>query len=196
MVRTVVFGRRFKGFHGFSRVSRFGLAHCGCAPHGGGIGGGRVPRQVEAARVVGIGVVGRTDAGDGGRGSGSDAGGGPSAPAASSAPADPRMAVARERAATVRVDQATAVFSTRALTDGAVGTGVGGSSGSGGSLGSDGSSGSERSGDAGTEGAESGSPGDARLRAAVAAWVAGADTDPDAEESSGDAEGGAPTRLR
>ncbi|WP_371598335.1 serine hydrolase [Streptomyces sp. NBC_00564] len=92
------------------------------------------------------------------------------------------------------MDQATAVFSTRAVTDGAVGTGAEGLSGSGGSSGSDGSSRSERSGDAGTGAAESGLPGDARLRAAVAAWVAGADTDPeadpDAEASSGDAEGG------
>src|SRR3954465_8803489 len=35
------------------------------AAHGGGIGGGRVPRQVEAARVVG-----RTDVGERGSGSG------------------------------------------------------------------------------------------------------------------------------
>ncbi|MFF1764332.1 D-alanyl-D-alanine carboxypeptidase [Streptomyces sp. NPDC058249] len=72
------------------------------------------------------------------------------------APADPRLAVARERAATVRVDQATAVFSTKAL--------------------------------AATESGESAEPGeksaegDSRLRAAVAAWVAGAD----GEESPAD----------
>ncbi|MFF1703366.1 D-alanyl-D-alanine carboxypeptidase [Streptomyces sp. NPDC058252] len=72
------------------------------------------------------------------------------------APADPRLAVARERAATVRVDQATAVFSTKAL--------------------------------AATEPGESAEPGeksaegDSRLRAAVAAWVAGAD----GEESPAD----------
>ncbi|MFF1643035.1 D-alanyl-D-alanine carboxypeptidase [Streptomyces sp. NPDC058246] len=76
------------------------------------------------------------------------------------APADPRLAVARERAATVRVDQATAVFSTKAL--------------------------------AATESGESAEPGeksaegDSRLRAAVAAWVAGAD----GEESPADWEAG------
>ncbi|MFF1657038.1 D-alanyl-D-alanine carboxypeptidase [Streptomyces sp. NPDC058255] len=76
------------------------------------------------------------------------------------APADPRLAVARERAATVRVDQATAVFSTKAL--------------------------------AATESGESAEPGeksaegDSRLRAAVAAWVAGAD----GEESPADGEAG------
>ncbi|MFD5075677.1 D-alanyl-D-alanine carboxypeptidase [Streptomyces sp. NPDC058371] len=98
------------------------------------------------------------------------------------------MAVARERAATVRVDQATAVFSTRALKE------------------------AERTGDAPQEPAESvapaeaeaevedvpagsgvssppgagGSSGDARLRAAVAAWVATAD-DSDGPEDAGSA---------
>ncbi|MFJ1607750.1 D-alanyl-D-alanine carboxypeptidase [Streptomyces sp. NPDC088253] len=70
---------------------------------------------------------------------------GPSRAAAAAASADPRLAVARERAATVRVDQATAVFSTRALAEGSAGSG-------------------------GKGPAE-----DARLREAVAAWVAGAD---------------------
>ncbi|MFJ8020559.1 D-alanyl-D-alanine carboxypeptidase [Streptomyces sp. NPDC096311] len=65
--------------------------------------------------------------------------------AAASAAADPRLAVARERAATVRVDQATAVFSTRALAEGSAGSGG------------------------------KGPVEDARLREAVAAWVAGAD---------------------
>ncbi|MET7777858.1 D-alanyl-D-alanine carboxypeptidase [Streptomyces mirabilis] len=73
--------------------------------------------------------------------------------AAAAAAADPRLAVARERAATVRVDQATAVFSTRALTEG--------SSGSGGK----------------------GPAEDARLREAVAAWVAGADEEAPEGES-------------
>lgn len=65
--------------------------------------------------------------------------------AAAGAAADPRLAVARERAATVRVDQATAVFSTRALAEGSVGSGG------------------------------KGPVEDARLREAVAAWVSGAD---------------------
>ncbi|MER5901231.1 D-alanyl-D-alanine carboxypeptidase [Streptomyces mirabilis] len=73
--------------------------------------------------------------------------------ATAAAAADPRLAVARERAATVRVDQATAVFSTRALTEG--------SSGSGGK----------------------GPAEDARLREAVAAWVAGADEEAPEGES-------------
>ncbi|MFD9278550.1 D-alanyl-D-alanine carboxypeptidase [Streptomyces mirabilis] len=72
---------------------------------------------------------------------------------AAAAAADPRLAVARERAATVRVDQATAVFSTRALTEGSAGSG-------------------------GKGPAE-----DARLREAVAAWVAGADEEAPEGES-------------
>ncbi|MCX4990287.1 MULTISPECIES: serine hydrolase [unclassified Streptomyces] len=77
----------------------------------------------------------------------------------SSAPADPRMAMARERAATVRVDQATAVFSTKALSADASRTAE-----------SERTSESEAVTDAaGGKTAE----GDTRLRAAVAAWVAG-----------------------
>lgn len=72
---------------------------------------------------------------------------------AAAAAADPRLAVARERAATVRVDQATAVFSTRALTEGSAGSG-------------------------GKGPAE-----DARLREAVAAWVAGTDEEAPEGES-------------
>ncbi len=96
---------------------------------------------------------------------------------AAAASADPRLAVARERAATVRVDQATAVFSTRALAEGSAGSAEkvpagGGEKASGGS-------GEKTSGGSGekTPGAsgEKGSGGDARLRAAVAAWVSGAD---------------------
>ncbi|MFJ4832356.1 serine hydrolase [Streptomyces sp. NPDC088747] len=84
-----------------------------------------------------------------------------------SAPVDPRLAVAR--AATVRVDQATAVFSTRDLRDGADGAGS----------------------DAGPEGTGDGPPGDARLRAAVAAWVATADDgDAEAGEAAGETSGG------
>ncbi|MFE2719932.1 D-alanyl-D-alanine carboxypeptidase [Streptomyces mirabilis] len=73
--------------------------------------------------------------------------------AAAAAATDPRLAVARERAATVRVDQATAVFSTRALAEGSAGSG-------------------------GKGPAE-----DARLREAVAAWVAGADEEAPEGES-------------
>ncbi|MFE9766074.1 serine hydrolase [Streptomyces sp. NPDC005808] len=107
-----------------------------------------------------------------------------------SAPVDPRMAMARERAATVRVDQATAVFTTRALRDGDGADGVavadGGPAGSAG-VGSDGSSGSGRSGEAGpgSEGAEGGVPEDGRLRAAVAAWVATADEDAEVPDPAG-----------
>ncbi|MFB8133590.1 D-alanyl-D-alanine carboxypeptidase [Streptomyces mirabilis] len=75
--------------------------------------------------------------------------------AAAAAAADPRLAVARERAATVRVDQATAVFSTRALAEGSAGSG----------------------------GKGPGPGEDARLREAVAAWVAGADEEAPEGES-------------
>ncbi|MEU1037285.1 serine hydrolase [Streptomyces sp. NPDC005907] len=94
-----------------------------------------------------------------------------------STPADPRMAVARERAATVRVDQATAVFSTRALKE---------------AEGSPEAAGKPEAGAAPSESAGKGAPGDARLRAAVAAWVATADDpedaapDPDAASSPGE----------
>ncbi|WP_457757672.1 D-alanyl-D-alanine carboxypeptidase [Streptomyces mirabilis] len=63
--------------------------------------------------------------------------------------------MARERAATVRVDQATAVFSTRALAEGSAGSG----------------------------GKGPGPGEDARLREAVAAWVAGADEEAPEGES-------------
>ncbi len=104
---------------------------------------------------------------------------GAQATAQSSAPADPRMAMARERAATVRVDQATAVFSTKAL------SGEGSRTADAApaaepetatdSAGSDGASG------------EKNAEGDTRLRAAVAAWVAGSDEPAPEDASDGDA---------
>ncbi|MEV5784943.1 D-alanyl-D-alanine carboxypeptidase family protein [Streptomyces sp. NPDC048448] len=104
---------------------------------------------------------------------------------AAAASADPRLAVARERAATVRVDQATAVFSTRALAEGSAGSAEKVPAGGGEKV-SDGSgektprgSGEKTSGGSGEKtpggSGEKGSGGDARLRAAVAAWVSGAD---------------------
>ncbi|MGW3629212.1 D-alanyl-D-alanine carboxypeptidase family protein [Streptomyces sp. NPDC005122] len=88
---------------------------------------------------------------------------------AAAASADPRLAVARERAATVRVDQATAVFSTRALAEGSAGSGEKASAGAGEKASAE--SGEKTSGGSGGKGAG----GDARLRAAVAAWVSGGD---------------------
>jgi len=85
------------------------------------------------------------------------------ASASASTPADPRMAVARERATTVRVDQATAVFSTKALATPEA----------------------EKASEADEKSAE----GDSRLRAAVAAWVTG----PDDAESGAEGAAGAST---
>ncbi|MFE2132366.1 serine hydrolase [Streptomyces sp. NPDC059466] len=86
------------------------------------------------------------------------------------------MAVARERAATVRVDQATAVFSTRAPAEPSAASGEKVSTGAGekvsGGSGEKASGGAEKA--SGGSG-EKGPGGDARLRAAVAAWVSGAD---------------------
>ncbi|MGW7044978.1 serine hydrolase [Streptomyces avermitilis] len=111
---------------------------------------------------------------------------GPTQPPASAAKvsADPRLAVAREK---IRVDQATAVFSTRALKEAEVaatapaGTG-GASEGAGASATSATSASQETAGTVETadvadvgETEETGGKGDARLRAAVAAWVRGAD---------------------
>ncbi|MCX4575696.1 serine hydrolase [Streptomyces sp. NBC_01571] len=105
---------------------------------------------------------------------------------AAAASADPRLAVARERAATVRVDQATAVFSTRALAEGSAGTGEKVSAGSGEKA----SGGSEEESSGGS--GEKGSGGDARLRAAVAAWVSGADEEePKVPQEAGSGAAGA-----
>ncbi|MEU1532629.1 serine hydrolase [Streptomyces fagopyri] len=92
--------------------------------------------------------------------------------------ADPRLAVARERAATVRVDQATAVFSTRTPAEPSAASGEKASSGSG-----------ERV----SPGAGEKTPGgDARLRAAVAAWVSGADEEePQVPQEAGSGAAGA-----
>ncbi|WP_151478346.1 D-alanyl-D-alanine carboxypeptidase [Streptomyces albicerus] len=103
---------------------------------------------------------------------------------------DPRLAVAREAVtAAARVDTATAVFSTRELAASAKG-----------SRGSDGSPESETGRSAGSadepeaaeEGpAEAAEGGDARLRDAVAAWVAGADEEaPEGASGAGGAASG------
>ncbi|MGQ4383114.1 serine hydrolase [Streptomyces sp. SAS_270] len=100
----------------------------------------------------------------------------PTASASTSAPADPRLAVARETAPASRVerseplqaDRATAVFSTRA-----VAARASGAEGSDSASGAEGSTGADAAG----ESAEAKGSGDARLRAAVAAWVAVADTE-------------------
>ncbi|MEU9363329.1 serine hydrolase [Streptomyces avermitilis] len=107
---------------------------------------------------------------------------------------DPRLAVAREK---IRVDQATAVFSTRALKEaevsatapagtGGVAEGASATSATSGTSATAGTAGAVETADvadvadtgesADTGGtAEAGGKGDARLRAAVAAWVRGAD---------------------
>ncbi|MFH8562834.1 D-alanyl-D-alanine carboxypeptidase [Streptomyces sp. NPDC017988] len=90
---------------------------------------------------------------------------------------DPRLAVAREVPA-ARKDQATAVFSTKAVSEGRGGT-----------SGGDASEGAAASGGDASEGAVA-SGGDERLRDAVAAWVAGSDdenpeADPDDSRTSG-----------
>ncbi|MEV6754811.1 serine hydrolase [Streptomyces sp. NPDC051214] len=91
--------------------------------------------------------------------SGNPTGAEPSVPAPAPEERDPRLAVAREVPA-AREDQATAVFSTKAVTSGA----------------------QER--EETPKGAKAPEAGDARLRAAVAAWVATADDEPDAEGSA------------
>ncbi|MFH8490616.1 D-alanyl-D-alanine carboxypeptidase [Streptomyces longisporoflavus] len=107
--------------------------------------------------------------------SGNPTGSEPSVPAQAPEERDPRLAVAREVPA-AREDRATAVFSTKAVKDAAAAD-----SGSSGTSGASGAS-AEGAKGAGSEpkGAENG---DARLRAAVAAWVATAD-----EETPEDAE--------
>ncbi|MFF8645249.1 D-alanyl-D-alanine carboxypeptidase [Streptomyces sp. NPDC015345] len=90
---------------------------------------------------------------------------------------DPRLAVAREVPA-ARKDQATAVFSTKAVSEGR-----------GGASGGDASEGAAASGGDASEGAVA-SGGDERLRDAVAAWVAGSDdenpeADPEDSRTSG-----------
>ncbi|MGV9703867.1 serine hydrolase [Streptomyces sp. NPDC003483] len=118
-----------------------------------------------------------------------------------SAAADPRLAVARERAATVRVDQATAVFSTRALAEGSAGSGEKVSAGAGEKV--SGGSGEQTAGGSGEKAAggsgekaaggsgEKGSGGDARLRAAVAAWVSGAEEESEVPQKGGSGAAGA-----
>ncbi|MGW6272843.1 D-alanyl-D-alanine carboxypeptidase [Streptomyces sp. NPDC055060] len=149
--------------------------------------------------------------------SGNPTGAEPSVPAPSPEERDPRLAVAREVPA-AREDRATAVFSTKAVTesmaaDSAESADAAGKSGSGddakdpagakgakGAMGSEGSegSGSSEGGEAEPqggkgEGAESGKgeeKGDARLRAAVAAWVASAD-----DEAPGSPDAGKPAEA-
>lgn len=122
--------------------------------------------------------------------SGNPTGAEPSVPAPAPEERDPRLAVAREVPA-AREDQATAVFSTKAVAEtkaaGAAGSGDS-TRGSGESEGSEDSGRSEGSGVSGDSGgAESG---DARLRAAVAAWVASAD-----DEAPGGPEAGKPAET-
>ncbi|MFG2474143.1 serine hydrolase [Streptomyces fagopyri] len=105
---------------------------------------------------------------------------------AAGASADPRLAVARERAATVRVDQATAVFSTRAPAEPSAASGEKVSAGAG----EKSSGGSGEKGSAGS--GEKTSGGDARLRAAVAAWVSGSDEEePKVPQEAGSGAAGA-----
>ncbi|WP_329326487.1 D-alanyl-D-alanine carboxypeptidase [Streptomyces sp. NBC_01689] len=118
-----------------------------------------------------------------------------------SAAADPRLAVARERAATVRVDQATAVFSTRALAEGSAGSGEKVSAGAGEKVSGGsgertaGGSGEKAAGGSGEKAAggsgEKGSGGDARLRAVVAAWVSGAEEESEVPQKGGSGDVGA-----
>ncbi|QFZ75798.1 D-alanyl-D-alanine carboxypeptidase [Streptomyces fagopyri] len=92
--------------------------------------------------------------------------------------ADPRLAVARERAATVRVDQATAVFSTRTPAEPSAASGEKVSAGVG----------EKTSGGSG----EKSPGGDARLRAVVAAWVSGVDEEePQIPQEAGSGAAGA-----
>ncbi|MFJ8004296.1 serine hydrolase [Streptomyces fagopyri] len=100
--------------------------------------------------------------------------------------ADPRLAVARERAATVRVDQATAVFSTRTPAEPSATSGEKVSAGVG----------EKTSGGSGEKvsvgGGEKTPGGDARLRAAVAAWVSSADEEePQIPQEAGSGAAGA-----
>ncbi|MFE6158619.1 D-alanyl-D-alanine carboxypeptidase [Streptomyces sp. NPDC056486] len=132
--------------------------------------------------------------------SGKPTGAEPSVPAPTPEERDPRLAVAREvpAAREERADTATAVFSTKAVSETAAAAGEpagsGESTGSGDSKDSgdsgDGDSAEGSEGSQGSESAESAESepkgaknGDARLRAAVAAWVASAD-----EEAPGAAE--------
>ncbi|WP_339129935.1 D-alanyl-D-alanine carboxypeptidase [Streptomyces sp. f51] len=97
------------------------------------------------------------------------------------------MAMARERAATVRVDQATAVFSTKALKGEAARTADA-------PLAAEPERASEPAEGDGASGGKN-AEGDTRLRAAVAAWVAGtdepapSDSDSDSDSGSGSASG-------
>lgn len=110
------------------------------------------------------------------------------------APADPRMAMARERAATVRVDQATAVFSTKALsadTSRPAEPTASATADATATAEASRTAGSERAAEpaSGTDAAEAPAEGDTRLRAAVAAWVAGSDENPASPGASGSGDG-------
>ncbi|MEU8795280.1 D-alanyl-D-alanine carboxypeptidase [Streptomyces sp. NPDC048643] len=108
------------------------------------------------------------------------------------------MAMARERAATVRVDQATAVFSTKALSadtsraaEPTASAAAESTASSTATAEASRTAGSERAADAaaGTDAAEPAVEGDTRLRAAVAAWVAGSDDAPASPGASGAGDG-------
>ncbi|MET7981368.1 D-alanyl-D-alanine carboxypeptidase [Streptomyces sp. NPDC005281] len=92
------------------------------------------------------------------------------------------MAMARERAATVRVDQATAVFSTKALSGEAARTADAPRT-------AESESASESTDGDGASGGKN-VEGDTRLRAAVAAWVAGGDEPAPADSDSAGADAG------
>ncbi|MGW0970607.1 D-alanyl-D-alanine carboxypeptidase [Streptomyces sp. NPDC002516] len=91
------------------------------------------------------------------------------------------MAMARERAATVRVDQATAVFSTKALKGEAARTADA-------PLAAEPERASEPAEGDGASGGKN-AEGDTRLRAAVAAWVAGTDEPAPSDSDSGSGSG-------
>ncbi|MGW6314985.1 D-alanyl-D-alanine carboxypeptidase, partial [Streptomyces sp. NPDC055099] len=104
--------------------------------------------------------------------SGNPTGAEPSVPAPAPEERDPRLAVAREvpaarEEASERQDNATAVFSTKAVTSGAE---------------------KRAASEEPPKGAKAPEAGDARLRAAVAAWVATADEETDAEATTPDDE--------
>ncbi len=101
---------------------------------------------------------------------------------------DPRLAVAREVPA-ARKDQATAVFSTKTVSEGRGGASGGDASEGAAASGGDASEGAAASGGDASEGAVA-SGGDERLRDAVAAWVAGSDDEnPEADPDDSRARG-------
>ncbi|MFE6892630.1 D-alanyl-D-alanine carboxypeptidase [Streptomyces sp. NPDC057694] len=95
---------------------------------------------------------------------------------------DPRLAVARETSP--EVDRATAVFSVRDAAGTGSGSGSGSAAGTRSGPGASGTSGTETESAAGAD-AGADEPGDARLRAAVAAWVSGGGTSDSAGGSAG-----------